>query len=142
MADRRARIADVHDIAGAMPHVTRIEGPKGNPIYQVGGKSFVFFRTPQPDAVDADTGEKFTDVLMLWVEDERDKTALLQDRRSLFFTTARFDDHPSVLLRTSRIGEITLTELRELIQDAWLSRASHRRAQSWLATQQTGGADE
>ena len=34
----------------AMPHVTRIEGPKGNAIYQVGGKSFVFFRTPQPDA--------------------------------------------------------------------------------------------
>jgi hypothetical protein len=140
MADRRARIADVHDIAAAMPHVTRIEGPKGNPIYQVGGKSFVFFRTPQPDAVDAGTGEKFTDVLMLWVEDERDKLALLQDSRSLFFTTDRFDGHPSVLLRTSRIGEITLSELRELIQDAWLSRASNRRAQAWLATQQAGGA--
>ena len=142
MADRRAKVADIHRIAGDMPHVTRIEGPKGNPIYQVGGKSFVFFRTPQPDAVDPETGEKLTDVLMLWVEDERDKTALLQDARSLFFTTDRFDGHMSVLLRTSRIGEIGLTELAELIQDAWLSRASDRRAQAWLATQQTGGAGE
>ena len=67
-----------------MPHVKRIEGPKGNAIYQVGGKSFVFFRTPQPDAVDADTGEKFPDVLMIWVETQADKLSLTQDpaRRS------------------------------------------------------------
>ena len=123
-----------------MPHVTRVEGPKGNTIYQVGGKSFVFFRTPQPDAVDPETGEKFPDVLMIWVEDQRDKTALLQDRRSLFFTTDRFDGHMSVLLRTSRIGEIDVTELAELIQDAWLSRASDRRAQKWLAEAQGDGA--
>jgi hypothetical protein len=136
MADRRAKVADIHRIAEGMPHVTRIEGPKGNPIYQVGGKSFVFFRTPQPDAADPDTGEKYPDVLMLWVEDERDKLALLQDERALFFTTDRFDGHPSVLLRTSRIGEIGVTELAELIQDAWLSRASNRRAQQWLAAQE------
>jgi len=35
-----------------------------------------------------------------------------------------------VLLRASRIGE--LTQLAELIQDAWLSRASARRAAAWL----------
>lgn len=141
MADRRAQVADIHRIAGAMPHVTRIEGPKGNPIYQVGGKSFVFFRTPQPDAVDPRTGEKYTDVVMLWVEDERDKLALTQDDRALFFTTDRFTDHPSVLLRTSRIGEIGVAELTELIQDAWLSRASDRRARQWLAERQGAGGD-
>ena len=59
MADRRARVADVHQIAASMPHVTRSEGPKGNSIYQVGGKSFVFFRTAQPDATDPDTGERY-----------------------------------------------------------------------------------
>ena len=37
MRDRPARVADVHEIAAAMPYVTRIEGPKGNAIYQVGG---------------------------------------------------------------------------------------------------------
>jgi hypothetical protein len=38
-----------------------------------------------------------------------------------------FDGHPSELLRASRIGELTLQELAETVQDAWLSRASARR---------------
>jgi len=41
-----------------MPHVTVVHGSRGNPVYQVGGKSFVFFRTPRPDAVDPVTGER------------------------------------------------------------------------------------
>ena len=72
----------------AMPYARRIEGPKGNAIYQVGGKSFVFFRTPQPDAVDPDTGERLGDVIMIWVESESEKLALVQDPDSPFFTTA------------------------------------------------------
>ncbi|BBZ72488.1 hypothetical protein MPRS_35810 [Mycobacterium paraseoulense] len=126
-------MSDVHEIAGSMPHVQRVEGPKGNVIYQVGGKSFVFFRTPQPDAADPETGEPYADVIMLWVESESDKLALTQDPASPFFTTDRFDGHPSVLVRAGRLAEISRTELAELIQDAWLSRASKRRAAGWLA---------
>ncbi|QZT62579.1 MmcQ/YjbR family DNA-binding protein [Mycolicibacterium austroafricanum] len=134
MGDRPATVDDVHEIATAMPHVIRVEGPKaGNPIYQVGGKSFVFFRTPRPDAFDPDTGERYPDVIVIWVESEDDKLALTQDPDSPFFTTNHFDGHPSVLVRASRLGEVGVTELRELIQDAWLSRASTRRAQQWLA---------
>jgi hypothetical protein len=133
MRDRPARVTDVHEIAAAMPHATRIEGPKGNSIYQVGGKSFVFFRTPQPDAEDPDTGERYADVVMIWVESEADKMALTQDPGSPFFTTERFEGHPSVLVRASRLREIGRVELTELIQDAWLSRASKRRAERWLA---------
>lgn len=133
MADRPARVSDVHRLAAAMPHVKRIEGPKGNAIYQVGGKSFVFFRTPQPDAADPESGERYPDVIMLWVDSESDKLALIQDPDSPFFTTARFDGHPSVLVRGSEIGRIGVTELTELVQDAWLSRASNRRADRWLA---------
>jgi hypothetical protein len=135
VSKRRARVADVHELAAAMPHVTRVDGPKGNAVYQVGGKSFVFFRTPQPDARDPETGEKHPDVVMIWVESERDKLALVQDPDSPFFTTDRFDDHPSVLVRGSRLGEIDRAELTELIQDAWLSRASKRRGEQWLASQ-------
>jgi hypothetical protein len=133
MRDRPARVADVHELAASMPHVTRIEGPKGNAIYQVGGKSFVFFRTPQPDAKDPETKERYADVVMIWVESEADKMALLQDPGSPFFTTDRFEGHPSVLVRASRLREIGRVELTELIQDAWLSRASKRRAERWLA---------
>jgi hypothetical protein len=133
MADRSARVSDVHQIAASMPHVKRLEGPKGNSIYQVGGKSFVFFRTPQPDATDANTGERYADVIMFWVESESDKLALIQDAASPFFTTDHFDGHPSVLVRACRLSEITKTELTELIQDAWLSRASKKRTEAWLA---------
>ena len=129
-----ARVEDVHEVAASMPHVTRLVGPKGNPIYQVGGKSLVFFRTPRPDATDPVTGERYADVIMLWVESEGDKLALIQDPASPFFTTEHFDGHLSVLVRASRLAEISNAELTELIQDAWLSRASKKRAAAWLDT--------
>lgn len=134
MASRSARVADVHELAASLPHVTVVEGTSGNPVYQVGGKSFVFFRTPRPDAVDPVTGERYDDVIVIWVESDDDKRALVQDPGSPFFTTAHFDGHPSVLVRASRLPEIERAELAELIQDAWLSRASKRRAAAWLAS--------
>jgi hypothetical protein len=98
----------------------------------VGGKSFIFFRNPRPDATDPETGERYPDVIMFWVPDEADKQALIQDPSSPFFTTRHFDGHPSVLVRASRIGELSLAELTEVIEDAWLSRASRARAAAWL----------
>jgi hypothetical protein len=130
---RRARIEDVHELAMNMPHVSVIHGGRGNPVYQVGGKSFIFFRTPRPDATDPDTGERYPDVIVFWVESEADKLAMTQDSRSPFFTTSHFDGHLSVLIRGSRIGELTLQELAEVVQDAWLCRASARRGATWLS---------
>jgi hypothetical protein len=130
---RRARLEDVHELALAMPHVTVTYGSRGNPVYQVGGKSFVFFRTPRPDAVDPDTGKRYPDVIMFWVSDEADKLALVQDPGSPFFTTAHFDGHPSVLIRAARLGELTVAELTEIIADAWLARASRARVTAYLA---------
>jgi hypothetical protein len=130
---QRARVEDVHDLAQAMPHVTVERGPKGNAVYQVGRKSFVFFRNPRPDAVDPGTGERYPDVIVFWVPSESDKQALVQDPSSPFFTTPHFDGHPSVLLRAARIGELTRAELAEVVQDAWLAQASKHRAATWLA---------
>jgi hypothetical protein len=132
---RRAAVEDIHATARAMPHVT-VFRPESNPVYQVGGKSFVFFRTPRPDAVDEATGERLQDVIVLWVASEGDKQALLQDERLPFFTTPHFDGHPSVLLRASRVGEMDHDELVEIVEEAWLSRASKRRADAWLQEQQ------
>ncbi|OYN98675.1 hypothetical protein CGZ95_12185 [Enemella evansiae] len=132
--DRPARVKDVHDAARAMPHVTVEVGNSGNHVYQVGGKSFVFFRNPRPDAFDPETGERYDDVIVIWVADEADKQALIQDQNSPFFTTPHFDGHPSILVRASRLGEIGRQLITELVQEAWLSRASRRRANAWLAT--------
>ena len=131
-ADRPARVQDVHEIARAMPHVKIQNESSDNPVYQVGGKSFVFFRNPRPDAVDPHTGERYDDVIVFWVESDADKQALVQDASSPFFTTAHFDGHLSVLVRASRLAEISRAELAEVIQDAWLSRASARRRTDWL----------
>jgi hypothetical protein len=121
-----------------MPHVTVHSGTADNPVYQVGGKSFIFFRNPRPDAADPETGERYRDVIVFWVGSEADKQALVQDESSPFFTTAHFDGHPSVLLRASRIGDLTRQELAEVVEEAWLSRASARRAASWLSDHPPG----
>ena len=138
---RPARVEDVHEIAESMPFVTVEWGTGDNPVYQVGKKSFVFFRNPRPDAVDPDTGERYPDVIVFWVESQGDKEALVQDESTPFFTTPHFKGHPSVLLRASRVGELSRAELAEVVQDAWLSRASARRAATWLAEHRVSEAE-
>jgi hypothetical protein len=118
-----------------MPHVTVLHGPQENPIYQVGGKSFIFFRTPRPDAFDPTTGERYKDVIVFWVESEDEKLALVQDERLPFFTTPHFNGHRSVLLRAAHVGKLTRTQLAEVVQDAWLARASNARRAAWLKQQ-------
>jgi hypothetical protein len=129
---RPASVDDIHATARAMPHVTAYRPDTARPVYQVGSKSFVFFRTPRPDAVDPETGERYDDVIVLWVGSEGDKQALVQDERLPFFTTPHFDGHPSVLLRASRVAEVDRDELVEIVQEAWLAQASARRRTAWL----------
>jgi hypothetical protein len=137
-SSRRATVADLRELAGSMPGVRIEHGPKGNDVYQVSRRSFVFFRTPRPDAFDPETGERYDDVVMLWVESEIEKEALIADETTPYFTTPHFDGHPSVLLRTSRIGELTREELAEVVYDAWLARASPTAARKWLAEHGVG----
>ena len=132
---RRATVADIHGTASGMPHVTIERAGTAHPVYRVGTKPFVFFRTPRPDVVDPETGERYDDVVVIWVASEGDKEALLQDERLSFFTAPHFDGHASVLLRASRVGELDRDELVEIIQEAWLAQASPRRARLWLAEQ-------
>ncbi len=64
---------------------------------------------------------------------EDDKQALVHDEGSPWFTTLALR-WPSVgLVRESRLGELSREELAEVIEDAWLARASKRRAAQWLA---------
>ena len=127
---RPARPGDIQDIARSMPFTVEEPGSDGRPVFQVGGRTFVFFRNPRPDAVD-ENGRRLEDVVVLWVQSDADKQSLIQDE-SPFFTTPHFDGHLSVLLRESEIGRLGLDELTEVVQDAWLARASSRRAKDWL----------
>ena len=129
----RARVEDIHEVALGPAVRDGQPRPSGNPVYQVGVKSFVFFRTARPDATDPITGERYPDVIVVWVASESDKQALVTDPSTPFFKTPQVSGHNSVLLRASRVGELTRQELTEILQDAWLAQASNRRGTAWLA---------
>ena len=121
---RPASIDDVHELALSMPGARRADS--GPTVYEVSRRSFLFFRNPRPDAVDPETGERYTDVIVFWVESELEKDAILSDSTLPFFTTPHFDGHPSVLLRGTRVGELSRDDLAYFVERAWLSRAGSR----------------
>lgn len=133
--DRPATEQDIHDIAQSLPGVVRLTHAGDLPIYQVRRKSFVFFRGARPDARDPVTGDRLTDVVCFFVPGEDDKHALVESDGP-FFTTPHFDGHLSVLLRLAHLGQLSRTELAEIITDAWLARAPKRLAAQWLAEHQ------
>ena len=69
------------------------------------------------------------DILGVRVADEGVKLALIADEPRVYFTTPHFDGYPAVLVR---LGEIDATSLRELIVEAWLTRAPKRLVQEFL----------
>lgn len=131
---RAATVEDVHEIARSLPGV-KLGGARGKlqpTVYQVGGRSFIFFRNARPDAVDPETGERFGDVIVFWVDSELEKEAILADDSLPFFTTPHFDGHSSVLIRGSRIPELSWDELAGFVEGAWLSRAGPRVVARWM----------
>src|SRR5918998_5825428 len=131
---RPATVDDIHEIARALPGVTN-GGARGNlspQVYQVSRRSFLFFRNPRPDAVDPETGERYTDIVVFWVDSELEKEAILADASLPFFTTPHFDGHASVLVRASRLPEMSRDELAGFVEAAWLSRAGTRAVARWM----------
>jgi hypothetical protein len=126
-------MADLDELALAMPLATREVTEDGRPAYFVHGKMFCFHRGRRPDAVDSATGERMHDVLMFRVEDLGVKELLLADERGVFFTTPHFDGYPAVLMRIPDLARIDREELADLVAEAWLTRAQKRVANAWLA---------
>jgi len=126
-------MADLDELALAMPHATKEVSDDGRPAYYAHGKLFCFHRGRRPDAVDPDTGERLSDVLMFRVGDLDEKDLILSDDRGIFFTTPHFDGYPAVLMRIPSLTKLEREELRDLVVDAWLTRAQKRVAKAWLA---------
>jgi hypothetical protein len=126
-------MADLDELAQAMPQTTKEVSEDGRPAYFVHGKMFCFHRSRRPDAVDPHTGERMGDVLMFRVADLGVKDLLLADDRGLFFTTRHFDGYPAVLMRIPDLERLDREELHELVAEAWLTRAQKRVAKAWLA---------
>jgi hypothetical protein len=127
-----ATMADLDALALAMPQATR-ELKDGRPAYLVHGKLFILHRSRRPDAVDPESGERLADVLMFRVADEGVKELLLSDGRGVYFTTPHFNGYPAVLVRIGDLAQLDREELRDLVAEAWLTRAQKRIAKAWLA---------
>jgi hypothetical protein len=132
-------MADLDELALAMPQTTRQVSEDGRPAYFVHGKLFCVHRGRRRDAVDPDTGERLDDVLMFRVADLGVKDLFLADDRGLFFTTPHFDGYPAVLMRIPDLGHIDREELFDLVAEAWLTRAQKRVAKAWLEEQGAPG---
>jgi hypothetical protein len=126
-------MADLDELALALPQATKELSDDGRPSYLVHGKLFCCHRGRRPDAVDARTGERLDDVLMFRVADLGVKELLLSEDRGVFFTTPHFDGYPAVLLRTPDLARLDREELQDLVAEAWLTRAQKRVAKAWLA---------
>jgi hypothetical protein len=124
---------DLDRLALAMPETTKEVSEDGRPTYLVHGKFFCFHRRPRPDAVDSETGERLTDVLVFRVADQGEKELLLADDRDVFFTTPHWNGYAAVLMRIPDLKRIDREELRDLVAEAWLTRAEKHVAAAWLA---------
>lgn len=136
MSDRPATPADVEAIAGALPETELGISWGDRPTWKVPrgpkGKGFLLYRDPRRDAVDPTTGEQYDDLIVIRTADAADKQALVDDPRTPFFTIDHFRNFNAVLVRASRLGEISRTELAEVITEAWLAMAPKRIARSYL----------
>jgi hypothetical protein len=123
---------DLDKLALAMPEATK-EVEDGRPTYKVHGKMFCFHRRRRKDAVDSETGEQIDDVLAFRVADLGVKELLLSDARGIYFTTPHWNGYPAVLMRIRDLEQLDREELRDLVEEAWLTRAQKRLAKEWLA---------
>jgi hypothetical protein len=132
---RRARPADIDVICRSLPAVELGTSWGDRPTYLVTQKpkprGFVLYRGPRHDAVDPATGQEYDDLLVIRTPGAEEKAALVE-ADGPFFTIDHFRGFNAVLVQESRLGEVDVEELREVITDAWLAVAPKRLARELL----------
>lgn len=138
---RKARPEDVDEICGSLPETWFGTSWGDVPTWLVPhrvrdgvdkGRGFVLYRKPSPTAIDPESGERFTDLLVVRTATEDDKLALVE-ADGPFFTIDHFTGYNAVLVQLSRIGELTRDELAEVLTDAWVATAPKSLVTTFLA---------
>lgn len=128
---RRAKPSDIEAICLGLPETELGISWGDRPTYKVPrgekGRGFVLERAPRHDAVDPETGEEYDDLLVIRTANPEDKAALVE-ADGPFFTIDHFRNYNAVLVQQSRLKELDVDELREIITDAWLAVAPKRLA--------------
>jgi hypothetical protein len=127
---------EVRAIAMALPETTEQTGRDGVPDWRVRKKLFAWERPLRRSDLEAlgDTAPQGP-ILSTRVPDLGVKEALLADDPEVYFTTPHFDGYPAVLVR---LGRIDVSELNELLVEAWLAQAPKRLAAAYQEASRPG----
>ena len=121
---------DIDQICGSLPETELGISWGDRPTWKVPrgdkGKGFVLYRAPHRTAIDPGTGEMYDDLVVILTPTAGEKQALVEDETTPFFTIDHFRSFDAVLVQQSRLDEIDVDELREIITDAWARRAPKR----------------
>jgi hypothetical protein len=124
-----ATVADVRRIALRLPETAERES-RGSLEWRVKDKGFVWERPLRKGDIEA-LGDRVPagPVYAARTADEGVKHALIADDPAVYFTTPHFNGYAAILFEVDRIS---VTELTELITDAWLARAPRKLADAFL----------
>jgi hypothetical protein len=135
---RKASPEDIDRIARSLPEVELGISWGDRPTYKVPkgekGKGFLLHRSPHKTATDPETGEMYDDLLVIHTPSLEAKQELVDDERLPFFTIDHFNGYKAVLVRQSRLDEIDVDELEEIITDAWAARAPKRLVKQYFGS--------
>lgn len=121
---------DVRRIALALPGTSEEGTSSGNAAWLVNKKFFTWERPLRASDLKA-LGDKAPTGPILGVRtaDLEMKEVLLASNPRVYFTTPHFDGYPAVLIR---LPKISTKELKDVIEEAWLSRAGKRAVDAYL----------
>ncbi len=121
---------DVRRIALALPGASQETTRRGWRAWIVNKKFFVWERPLLKSDIEA-LGDAAPEgpVLGVRVADLEMKDVLLASDPCVYFTTPHFDGYPAVLVRLKKIGT---AQLKDVIEEAWLSRAGKRAVAEFL----------
>jgi hypothetical protein len=106
---------DVRRAALALPGAYETASYGGRPSWRTKPRMFTWIRD-DPEA------------LVVWVESEPEKEAMLRAEPDKFFTTPHYDGHPTVLVRLSAVDA---DEMAELVTESWRLRAPKSSVRAW-----------
>ena len=105
-----ATVDDVRRIALSLPETDEHPSYQAQPSFRVRKKGFAALRDDEQH-------------LVIWVDSLDTKEALLASDSQKFFTTPHHDGYRTVLVRYAAVDAV---ELRELLTDAWRTKAPKR----------------
>ncbi len=103
-------IADIREISLALPSASERAPYGGRPSFRTPAKMFTWVRE-DPEA------------LVVWVDFEEEKLAMIDGEPEKFFTTDHYDGHPIVLVRLEAVDH---QEATELIHESFRMRATRK----------------